>query len=155
MIHPTMIPLSDEDSTCRLGRALAVLARPGEVIALWGGLGAGKSTLARAFIRALAGPDEEVPSPTFTLVQIYDVPAGRVWHFDLYRLERPDDALELDIEDAFADGIVLIEWPERLGPLLPSARLDLRLEEGAAEGARLARLVATGPWADRIGELVS
>jgi tRNA threonylcarbamoyladenosine biosynthesis protein TsaE len=153
MSQSIKIPLPDEDSTCRLGRALAALARPGDLIALSGGLGAGKSTLARAFIRALTRPDEDVPSPTFTLVQVYDTPAGAVWHFDLYRLDRPDDAFELDIEDAFAEGICLIEWPDRLGPLLPARRLDLRLEEAESEGSRRAHLTATGSWADRIGEL--
>ncbi|WP_040566966.1 tRNA (adenosine(37)-N6)-threonylcarbamoyltransferase complex ATPase subunit type 1 TsaE [Magnetospirillum molischianum] len=145
--------LPDEDATCRLGRALAVLARPGDVIALHGTLGAGKSTLARAFIRALTTPDEEVPSPTFTLVQVYEGCSGPVWHFDLYRLEQPDDAFELDIEDAFAEGICLIEWPDRLGPLLPAHRLDLRLEEAESEKGRRASLTATGSWADRIGDL--
>lgn len=147
------IPLPDEDSTRRLGQALAALARPGDLIALSGGLGAGKSTLARAFIRALTHPDEDVPSPTFTLVQVYDTKAGAVWHFDLYRLESPDDAFELDIEDAFAEGISLIEWPDRLGPLLPARRLDLRLEETDRPDSRRAHLTATGSWADRIGEL--
>ncbi|WP_074770471.1 tRNA (adenosine(37)-N6)-threonylcarbamoyltransferase complex ATPase subunit type 1 TsaE [Magnetospirillum fulvum] len=153
MSQSIKIPLPDEDSTCRLGRALAALARPGDLIALTGGLGAGKSTLARAFIRALTRPDEDVPSPTFTLVQVYDTPAGAVWHFDLYRLDRPDDAYELDIEDAFAEGICLIEWPDRLGPLLPTRRLDVRLEETDRATARRAHLTATGSWADRIGEL--
>jgi len=145
--------LPDEDATRRLGQALAALARPGDTIALEGTLGTGKSTLARAFIRALTSPDEEVPSPTFTLVQVYDTPAGAVWHFDLYRLERPDDAYELDIEDAFADGICLIEWPDRLGSLLPVQHLSLRLEETETKDSRRVHLTATGSWADRIGEL--
>ena len=145
--------LSDEAATRRLGERLAALARPGDVIALWGTLGTGKSTLARAFIRALTSPDEEVPSPTFTLVQQYDSPAGLIWHFDLYRLEKPDDALELDIEEAFADGICLIEWPDRLGPHLPRRRLDVTLDAGDAEGSRRASLSATGSWADRLGEM--
>ncbi|EPY01521.1 tRNA (adenosine(37)-N6)-threonylcarbamoyltransferase complex ATPase subunit type 1 TsaE [Magnetospirillum fulvum] len=149
----TPLFLPDEDATRRLGQGLAALARPGDVIALHGGLGAGKSTLARAFIRALTSPDEEVPSPTFTLVQVYDSSSGPLWHFDLYRLDRPDHAFELDIEDAFAEGICLIEWPDRLGPLLPAARLDLRLDEAENEGSRRAHLTATGSWADRIGEL--
>jgi len=121
------IPLPDLEATAALGAELAERARPGDVIALWGDLGAGKSELARAFIRAVLGPDEEVPSPTFTLVQTYDFPEATVWHFDLYRLEHPEDALELDIEEAFASGICLIEWPERLGPYLPQKRLDVRL----------------------------
>jgi tRNA threonylcarbamoyladenosine biosynthesis protein TsaE len=147
------LDLADEAATRRLGGQLAARARPGDVIALGGTLGTGKSTLARAFIRALTSPDEEVPSPTFTLVQQYESDAGLIWHFDLYRLEKPDDALELDIEEAFADGICLIEWPDRLGPLLPRRRLDVTLDAGDAEGSRRVRLSATGPWADRLGEM--
>ncbi len=147
------LALADEAATVRLGRWLAKQARPGDVIALSGTLGTGKSTLARAFIRALTTDDEEVPSPTFTLVQTYESDAGTIWHFDLYRLDRPDDALELDIEEAFAEGISLIEWPDRLGRHLPAKRLDLRLEAGDTEGGRLAILTATGPWAARIGDL--
>ena len=98
-----------------------------DVIALRGDLGAGKTVFARAFIRARTRPDEEVPSPTFTLVQVYE-PAGRadaaIWHFDLFRLATAEDALELGIEDAFGGAISLIEWPERLGRLLPASRLD-------------------------------
>lgn len=147
------LDLADEVATRRLGESLAARARPGDVIALGGTLGTGKSTLARAFIRALTSADEEVPSPTFTLVQQYESDAGLIWHFDLYRLEKPDDALELDIEEAFADGICLIEWPDRLGPLLPRRRLDVTLDAGDAEGSRRVRLSATGPWADRLGEM--
>ena len=147
------LTLADEAATIRLGRRLAARARPGDVIALNGTLGTGKSTLARAFIRALTSADEEVPSPTFTLVQQYESDVGLIWHFDLYRLEKPDDALELDIEEAFADGICLIEWPGRLGPHLPRRRLDVTLEAGDAEGSRRARLSATGSWADRLGEM--
>jgi len=154
-MFPLILSLPDEAATRRLGQALAARVRPGDVIALRGGLGAGKTTLARAFIRALTAPDEEVPSPTFTLVQVYEAPAGRLWHFDLYRLDHPDDAIELDIDDAFADGISLIEWPERLGTLLPSARLDLRLEEaGEAAAARRAVLTPSPAWADRLGDLI-
>ncbi|BAE53053.1 tRNA (adenosine(37)-N6)-threonylcarbamoyltransferase complex ATPase subunit type 1 TsaE [Paramagnetospirillum magneticum] len=142
-----------EADTIRLGRKLAALVRPGDVIALEGTLGTGKSTLARALIQALTDDEEEVPSPTFTLVQQYETPAGLVWHFDLYRLEKPDDALELDIEEAFAEGISLIEWPDKLGPHLPRRRLEVLLQQGEAGLGRHATLTAYGPWADRIGEL--
>ncbi len=125
--------LPDEQATERLGATLARDAKPGDIFALVGELGSGKSTLARGFIQALAGEDEEVPSPTFTLVQTYDTAAGVIWHFDLYRLCRPEEAFELGIEDAFIDGICLIEWPERLGPALPRRFIEVRLrcvEEG-------------------------
>src|SRR4051812_29949378 len=104
--------LPDEAATAALAGRLAPLAARGDVVALTGALGAGKTSFARGFIAARAGRPIEVPSPTFTLVQTYDLPSGPIWHFDLYRLERPDDAIELGIDEAFADGISLIEWPE-------------------------------------------
>jgi tRNA threonylcarbamoyladenosine biosynthesis protein TsaE len=125
---PEVVELADERATLALGARLAGEAARGDVFALKGALGAGKTTLARGFIRALTTPEEEVPSPTFTLVQGYDSRKGPLWHFDLYRLEDPEEAWELGIEDAFADGISLIEWPERLGPLLPARRRDVTLE---------------------------
>ena len=147
-----VLDLPDEVATEALARRLAAVVRPGDVIALWGGLGAGKTAFARAFIRAAGDPAEEVPSPTFTLVQTYGLAAGPAWHFDLYRLNAPDEAWELGIEDAFADGIVLIEWPERLGSLLPVDRIDLSLEAGATGNARRARLTAHGAQAGRLAE---
>jgi len=152
MSETRVLDLADEAATRMLGRALAARARAGDVLALSGTLGSGKTTLARAFIQALAGADEEVPSPTFTLVQTYDAAAATIWHFDLYRLTRPDDCLELGIEDALSDGIVLIEWPERMGPLLPRRRLDVALS-AAAPDCRRAALTSREQWDDRIGDL--
>lgn len=143
--------LADEAATGRLAAALAGLARPGDTIALWGELGAGKTTFARAFIRSLGGgPD--VPSPTFTLVQAYDLDAFAVWHFDLYRLSAPEAAYELGIEEAFAQGVSLIEWPERLGSLLPTDRLDVSLDFGADESRRRVSLLGHGSWRARLAE---
>ena len=147
------IALADRDATRRLARRLARLARPGDVIGLGGGLGTGKTTLARDFIHALAGAPCEVPSPTFTLAQTYEVGAVTVWHFDLFRLTRPEEVYELGFEDALAGGITLIEWPERLGALLPADRLDITLGQGAAPDSRHARVTAGGAWAGRLGEL--
>lgn len=147
------LELPHEAATRALGARLAHLARPGDIIALHGGLGVGKSTLARAFVQALTAEDEEVPSPTFTLVQIYDAEAGQIWHFDLYRLEKAEEAFELGIEDAFADGICLIEWPERLDDLMPRRRLDVMLAAGPAETARMATLTSHRQWDDRMKEL--
>ena len=114
------LPLADETATEQLGATLAARLRPGDVVGLKGELGAGKTTLARAILRAAAGdPDLIVPSPTFTLVEVYETPGGTYWHFDLYRLETPEQVFELGWEEARAGGIVLLEWPERLGPLLP------------------------------------
>ncbi|NJO67601.1 MAG: tRNA (adenosine(37)-N6)-threonylcarbamoyltransferase complex ATPase subunit type 1 TsaE [Rhodospirillales bacterium] len=134
--------------------ALAGVARRGDVFALWGGLGVGKTVLARAFIRARGYPQDEIPSPTFTLVQIYEPPAPScpIFHFDLYRLQEAEDVYELGIEDAFADGIVLIEWPDRLGSLLPSDRLDVCLQPGATDDARQLVLAGSESWQDRLRE---
>lgn len=155
---PTLdLPLADESATGRLAERLAAVARAGDVIALSGPLGAGKTTFARAFVGALCRRSgrapEEVPSPTFTLVQTYDFPGKPVYHFDLFRIESPDDALELGIEDAFAEGISLIEWPERLGGWLPTERLDVELAPGPDANARRARIVGHGGWRYRLKEL--
>jgi tRNA threonylcarbamoyladenosine biosynthesis protein TsaE len=147
------VALPNLAATEALARRLAKLARPCDVIGLAGDLGAGKTTLARYFIAALGG-DEEVPSPTFSLVQIYDLATIRVWHLDLYRLNAPADAFELGIEDAFSDGISLIEWPDRLGALLPDDRLEVRLSTTGSGEARRAELVAHGTWRERIEAMV-
>jgi tRNA threonylcarbamoyladenosine biosynthesis protein TsaE len=145
------IPLADADATQALGAALALRLRPGDAVCLYGPLGAGKTTLARGLIRALTGPDEEVPSPTFTLVQLYDGPEFPISHFDLYRLEQASEADELGLEEALEDGAVLIEWPQRLGGRLPPDRLDIEIAFDA-EG-RLARLTPHGAWKGRPLEL--
>ena len=122
------MPLADETATAALGAALADRLQPGDVVGLYGELGSGKTTLARGILRAAAGdPDLIVPSPTFTLVEVYETERGTFWHFDLYRLEAPEQVYELGWEDALAEGIVLIEWPQRLGPLLPK-HLSVTLE---------------------------
>jgi len=122
------MPLPNEQATEALGATLAARLKPGDVVGLKGDLGAGKTTLARAIIRAAAAdPDLIVPSPTFTLVEVYETPRGSFWHFDLYRLEMPEQVFELGWEEALAEGISIIEWPERLGPLLPK-HLSVTLE---------------------------
>jgi len=148
------IELPDENATAALAARIAALARPGDVIALEGELGAGKTSFARAFIRARGGT-EEVPSPTFTLVQIYELADGAIWHFDCYRLREPEEAWELGIEDAFLDGISLIEWATRIGPLLPKRRLDIALLPGASPDARRAKIDAGPDWAERIARLAA
>jgi tRNA threonylcarbamoyladenosine biosynthesis protein TsaE len=141
--------LTDEEATAALAARIAALARPGDVIALNGELGTGKTTFARAFIHARGG-GEAVPSPTFTLVQVYEIGDVPIWHFDAYRLRDPDEAWELGIEDAFRDGISLIEWPERLGKLLPDRRLQIILSETTPPNARRAALDPGGDWAERL-----
>ncbi len=139
----------------KFGAVLAESARPGDVIALKGPLGAGKTTLARGFIQRLAGAEEEVVSPTFTLVQTYETPRGLVWHFDLYRLDSPNDVLELGLEDAQIDGITLIEWPERLGPHVPRTCLEVELSSAPSSGGREVRLSGKSNWRERMNEVVN
>jgi len=141
------LALPDEAATARLGRAVAAELRRGDAVCLRGPLGAGKSTLARAAVRALTSPDEEVPSPTFTLVQTYAGPDFPVAHFDLYRLASAEDARELGIEDAVADGAALIEWPERLDAPPSPDRLDIELQP-ESQGRR-ARVTPHGSWRER------
>lgn len=132
-------PLPDEAATERLGDLLARRLQVRDLVALHGGLGVGKTTLARAVLRAASGdPALIVPSPTFTLVEVYETRRGTFWHFDLYRLEAPEQVFELGWEEARADGIALVEWPERLGGLLPGDRLDVMLGiDGAGRRAEL------------------
>ncbi len=110
-----------EEQTIEIARDFAKTLTGGEIIALYGDLGMGKSVFARAVIRALCDdPDLLVPSPTFSLLQTYEADIAEIWHFDLYRLEQPDDVYELGWEEALSGGIILLEWPERIGNLLPS-----------------------------------
>ena len=150
MHKPVTLPLADSAATEALAARLAALARPRDAILLEGPLGAGKSTLARAFLRAASGdPALEVPSPTFTLVQGYDLPIGPAFHFDLWRLDGPADLAELGWDEA-REGIVLVEWPDRLGALRPADALTITLEPGAAEDSRIATL--TG-WPGRLEDV--
>ena len=140
MPRTVTIDLPDLAATHALAARLAALLRPGDAVLLEGPLGAGKSEFARAVLRAAAGdPALEVPSPTFTLVQSYDLPAGAAHHFDLYRLDRPAGLVELGWDEA-REGIVLVEWPDRLGGLAPDNALHVTLAQGEAEDARRATL---------------
>jgi tRNA threonylcarbamoyladenosine biosynthesis protein TsaE len=141
--------LADEAATARLGAAVAAKLRPGEAVCLSGPLGAGKSTLARALVRALTTPEEDVPSPTFTLVQFYEGERLNVAHFDLYRLSSPDEAYEIGLDEALDDGAAVIEWPERLEGDLPPDRLDIVIEPAEDAAGRRVRLVPHGAWEGR------
>jgi len=140
---PSVLDLPSEPATAALAAWLAPMLKAGDVVALSGPLGAGKTAFARALIRALTGA-EEVPSPTFTLVQSYEGAAGRIHHFDLYRVASPDELVEIGWDEAPADGIVLVEWPVRAGARLPARRLDLEFQYGATPDARRVRVAPQG-----------
>ncbi|WP_448203570.1 tRNA (adenosine(37)-N6)-threonylcarbamoyltransferase complex ATPase subunit type 1 TsaE [Azospirillum sp. sgz302134] len=146
------IPLPDEAATAALAHRLASALKPGDLVALRGDLGAGKTALSRALIRAVTEEEAEVPSPTFTLVQTYETAIGPVWHFDLYRLSGPDEVTELGWDEARAEAVLLVEWPDRLGPLLPADRLDLTLTF-TGPTSRQAQLVGHGAWSQRLSTL--
>jgi tRNA threonylcarbamoyladenosine biosynthesis protein TsaE len=141
------LALASLAETEALAARLAALARPGDALLLSGPLGAGKSAFARAFLRALSGDAAlDVPSPTFTLVQSYDTKRGPAHHFDLWRIAGPGELAELGWEEA-REGIVLVEWPERLGALAPPEALRIALAPGEDEEARIATLSG---WEERL-----
>ena len=148
------LTLVDPEATTRLGAAIAPRLESGEAVLLYGPLGMGKSTLARGLIRALTRPDEDVPSPTFTLVQFYESDPP-VAHFDLYRLTRPEEASEIGLDEALDEGCVVIEWPERLGDdpaaWLGSDRLTVTLAEDG--DGRVATVLGAGSWETKLKDL--
>ena len=147
MTEALCIRLADEAATIRLGEDLALALKPGDCLALTGDLGAGKSTLARAFLRAMADdPDLEVPSPTFTLVQSYELRIP-VSHFDFYRMGDASEIDELGFEEALGLGICLVEWPEMAGDELPLSRIRLTLTQDG--DGRLAVIEASEPQHSR------
>lgn len=150
------VVLADEEATTRLAGELAPHLRPGDTIALSGDLGTGKSTFARALIRAIAGdPALEVPSPTFMLLQSYDLPAFPVVHMDLFRLQAAEELTELDWPELTEGALTLIEWPERAGYLLPAERLEiaLALVPEVAPDARVVSVTAPSSLALRVPAL--
>ena len=136
---PITLELPTEAATAALAESLAPRLGPGDTLLLSGPIGAGKTHFARALVKArlrAAGRDEDVPSPTFTLVQTYDDGLAEIWHADLYRLTAAADTAELGLDEAFRDAIVIVEWPDRLGPDAPAGALRLEFGSGADEGSR-------------------
>ena len=151
MAESTLI-INDEKALAALAGRIAPLLKTGDLVTLIGDLGAGKTAFTRALINSLSPLPGEVPSPTFTLVQTYDLPQISIWHFDLYRLEeRAMDILELGWDDARHDGVCLVEWPERLGSLLPHDRLEIKIGfVKDSENSRTVTLTSHGAWAARL-----
>ena len=148
-----MIRLASAKDTEALGARFAPLLKAGDVIALEGDLGAGKTTFSRGLISALFGQVTEVPSPTYNLVQLYETPDFDLWHFDLYRLDQPDDLIELGWQDT-QEGVALIEWPDRAGHHLPAHRLNVRLE--ISGDSRVVHLVPSSDcWQSRLDGFVT
>lgn len=147
----TKLQLAAPDDTERLGRWLAGNLRPGDTVLLQGPIGSGKTHLARSVIQSWLGRPEEVPSPTFTLVQTYGEGDTEIWHADLYRLGHPDEVMELGLEDAFGRAICLIEWPERLGRAVPASALRLSFSQDG-EGRRVV-LTGSADWAGRLSRI--
>lgn len=142
---------TSENQTSAFAARLAQYLRPGDCLLMEGPVGAGKSFFARAAILALLEEPEDIPSPTFTLVQTYDSSAGEIWHSDLYRLSHPDEIEELGLNDAMSDAICFIEWPDRLGSYRPENALTLVFENGQGADERRLTLRASDPrWTDVI-----
>lgn len=146
----------NEEEMHAFAARLAPLLRSGDCLAFFGDLGAGKTSFIRAVIRAMTGV-EEVPSPTYTLLQQYPATIQgqgvTLWHFDLYRLKKPDELYELGFEDAFTGGMAFIEWPERAKALLPARYLTLHFATGAAYGTRILTIEGGQVWAERLRPL--
>ena len=142
-----MIELPSAESTDALGRRIAGLLRPGDIVALFGDLGAGKTTLARGILAGL-GHEDDVASPTFPIVIAYEELSPPLWHVDLYRIEHPAELEELALDDALSDAALVIEWPERLGPSLWAHALRLHLTV-AGEGRRALTADVPPAWTDR------
>ena len=155
MVHSANIVFSSPSVTARFAQAIGARLGAGDVVLLSGDVGAGKTHFARSLIQSLLSEPEDVPSPTFTLVQVYDANETEIWHSDLYRLSAPDQVFELGLVDAFEQAICLVEWPDRLGDLTPTNALSVSLTHGDEEDVRSAQLQWTDPKWDWVVGLVS
>lgn len=153
--HLCTLTTRNEAETARLARNLGALLDPGDVLLLEGEVGAGKTYFARQLIQSMQTAPEDVPSPTFTLMQTYDTSRGEVLHADLYRLSDPDELVELGLLEAFESAICLIEWPDRLGPDAPASALLMTFEHGTDEEQRTIRIEgAASVWGARVKEAI-
>lgn len=161
--HPTApirTVLTSEDATRALAARLAAVFRAGDTVLLDGPIGAGKTAFARALIHALqaraGAPPEDVPSPTFTLVQTYRAGTLEIWHADLYRLGHPEEVIELGLDAAFGQALCLVEWPDRLGDLAPPDALRLGFAPGDGDETRVVCFAFTDPaWGARLAAVLS
>ena len=148
--------LQSPDETASLAQRIAPVLRPGDTLLLSGGIGAGKTHFARALIQKRLAVPEDVPSPTFTLVQTYETSTGEIWHADLYRLDGPQSIDELGLTEAFDTAICLVEWPDRLGDLAPEQALFMAFESGPVDEARSLEFTWADPrWTSRIEGILS
>lgn len=152
------IALDDEQATQRFAVDIGNALEPGDLVTLSGDLGAGKTAFARALIRHLANdPGVAVPSPTFTLMQVYELPRFTLAHADLYRLTSPDELSELGLDEIAATGVVLMEWPDRAGIRLPADRIDIALTLAPEKGNdyRDARVTGHGALSHRVARIAA
>lgn len=149
--------LQSQSETMAFARQFSPVLKVGDVVTLSGTLGAGKTAIIRAVLQSLIDPELEVPSPTFNLLLTYEVPGQNtpVYHYDFYRIETPNEVLELDIDEAFEEGITLIEWADRMGPYLPEGCLDIAITPDAKRGIEFRNLSLRGnkTWRDRLSFL--
>ena len=149
------LTLSSPEATSELAVNLANRLSAGDVILFTGDIGAGKTHFSRALIQSLLAEPEDVPSPTFTLVQIYEVHQFEIWHADLYRLTSPDEVVELGLTDAFNDAVCLVEWPDRLAELAPENALSIELKMTDQTGEREMALNWMDPkWDQRLAGIL-
>jgi len=146
------VTLKNISETENLAKKIASLVKIGDLITLDGDLGTGKTSFARFFIRSLTNNKEEIPSPTFTLMQSYDTPNFPIHHIDLYRINSTAEVIELGIEESFDNGVSLIEWPKLAEPIFPSSYLAIELSF-LENDIRLAKINSFGNWIDRIKAL--
>ncbi len=144
------VELKNEEDTEALAKKIGKVLKKKDFVALRGDLGAGKTSFSRSLIRSLGDKKQEVPSPTFTLVQFYDLPKFTIWHFDLYRIKHPEEIYELGWEDACHDGVVLVEWPENLGKLIPEDRIEIEIFFKGKDDSRIATIKGLGKMEERL-----